>query len=98
MIRWAGTELADMINGVSRQIGLVGQAFDVVLIGSTFKGGGLLLEPMKSAVWAINPEARFVPLEAPPVIGGVLLGMEEAGLNGYAIRQKLIQSTKEMIV
>jgi N-acetylglucosamine kinase-like BadF-type ATPase len=97
VIRWAGTELADMVNGVSRQLNLQGQAFEVVLIGSTFKGGPLLLEPLKSGVQAISPQARFVPLEAPPVVGGVLLGMEVSAVDGYQVRSKLIQSTKELI-
>jgi N-acetylglucosamine kinase-like BadF-type ATPase len=94
VIRWAGTELADMVNGVSRQLNFSQKAFEVVLIGSTFKGGPLLLEPMKHAVLAVNPQATFVRLEAPPVVGGVLLGMEQAGLDGYTIRHKLIESTK----
>jgi len=96
-IRWAGTELADMINGVSCQLGFADKAFEVVLIGSTFKGGTLLLDPMKEAVLAVNPKAHFVRLEAPPVVGGVLLGMEQAGINGSLVRTKLIESTKETI-
>ena len=96
-IRWAGLELADMINGVSRQLNFMAQAFEVVLIGSTFKGGALLLEPMKSAVRSVNPQASFVRLEAPPVVGGVLLGMEQSGLRDDAIRQRLIETAKENI-
>ena len=96
-IRWAGLELADMVNGVSRQLGFMEKAFEVVLIGSTFNGGALLLEPMKQAVLAINSEARFVRLEAPPVVGGVLLGMEQAGIAGSTVQARLIETTKEMI-
>ena len=96
-IRWAGLELADMVNGVSRQLNLAEKAFEVVLIGSTFKGGALLLDPMKEAVCAINPKASFVRLESPPVVGGVLLGMEQAGVNGYAIRKMLVESTRDII-
>ena len=97
VIRWAGLELADMVNGVSRQIDLTEKAFEVVLIGSTFKGGVLLLEPMKEAVRVVNPGASFVRLAAPPVVGGVLLGMEQAGVNGYAIRATLVESTQEIL-
>jgi N-acetylglucosamine kinase-like BadF-type ATPase len=96
-IRWAGLELADMVNGVSRQIKLTEKAFEVVLIGSTFKGGAPLLDPMKQAVRAVNPKASFVRLEAPPVVGGVLLGMEQAGVNGYVVREALVESTQEII-
>ena len=73
------------------------QAFEVVLIGSTFKGGALLLDPLKEAVLDVNPKASFVRLDAPPVVGGVLLGMEQAGKNGYEVRQRLIDSAEEII-
>lgn len=96
-IGWAGKELADMINGVSRQLNFTNQAFEVVLIGSTFNGGALLLDPMKDSVRAVNPKASFVRLDAPPVVGGVLLGMEQAGVNGYSVRERLIESGKEII-
>ena len=96
-IRWAGQELADMINGVSRQLNLTGKAFEVVMIGSTFKGGALLLDPMKEAVRAVNPQASFVRLEAPPVVGGVLLGMEQSGVDGYRVRARLVESTQEIL-
>jgi N-acetylglucosamine kinase-like BadF-type ATPase len=97
VLRWAGEELADMINGISRQLKFTDKSFEVVLIGSTFKGGSLLLEPMKALTLAVNPKAKFIRLKTPPVVGGVLLGMEQSGLNGYAIRSRLINSTKEMI-
>ncbi|HBX69067.1 MAG TPA: hypothetical protein DEH25_06715 [Chloroflexi bacterium] len=96
-IRWAGEELADMVNGVSRQLKFTDQVFEVVLIGSTFNGGDLLLKPMKAAVRVVNPKARFVRLAAPPVVGGVLLGMEQARMDGYAVRQQLIQSTRNLL-
>ncbi len=96
-IRWAGLELADMVIGVSRQLKFTEQAFEVILIGSTFKGGKLLLGPMKKAVQSVNPKASFVNLEAPPVVGGVLLGMEEAGADGFAVRERLIESGAELI-
>ena len=96
VIRWAGSELADMVNGVSRQLKFTEEAFEVVLIGSTFKGGALLLDPMKTAVREINPKAKFVRLEAPPVVGGVLLGMEQVGVNGYEIRERLIESARSI--
>lgn len=96
-IRWAGLELADMVNGVSRQLNFTDQAFEVILIGSTFKGGALLLDPFKDIVHTVNPKASFLRLEAPPVVGGVLLGMEQAGVNGYPVRSRLITAAEEII-
>ena len=97
VLRWAGNELADMINGVSRQLGFTEQPFEVVMIGSTFKGGRLLIGPMKAAVRAVNPKARFVRLHAPPVVGAVLLGMEQAGVDGYTVRKQLIQTASDLL-
>lgn len=34
---------------------------------------------------------------APPVVGGVLLGMEQAGLDAPALRETLIQSSMELL-
>jgi hypothetical protein len=36
-------------------------------------------------------------LTAPPVVGGVLLGMEQVNLNGRAVRERLIETTKSLL-
>ena len=36
-------------------------------------------------------------MNAPPVVGAVLLAMEQVGLDGYANREDLIKSTQSMI-
>jgi len=53
----------------------------VVLIGSMFDGGPALIEPMRQTIHALALRARLVRLTAPPVIGAVLLGMQQAGLE-----------------
>lgn len=90
VIRWAGEELASLVLGVVRQLELQAEAFDVVMVGSTFHGGPLLLEPLQAAVHAEAPLARFVPLTAPPVVGAVLLGMRTAGCDPAAARPSLL--------
>ncbi len=97
VIRWAALGLADMVNGVVRQLSFEEQEFEVVLIGGVFKGGPLILEPMKTAIQEVAPRARFVHLKAPPVVGGVLLGMEQAGFDGFALREELIASAEDLI-
>ncbi len=62
VVRWAATELASLANGVIRQLELEHQTFDVVLVGSMYNGGPLLLEPMQAAVQDVAPGARFVRL------------------------------------
>jgi hypothetical protein len=62
-----------------------------------YDGGPLLSEPMRETIHAVAPGARFVRLTAPPVVGGVLLAMELAGVNGYAMRDRLIATTNELL-
>ena len=90
VIRWAGEELASLVLGVVRQLGLEGEAFDVVQVGSTFRGGPLLLEPLHAAVHAEAPHARFVPLAAPPVAGAVLLALRQSGMDTQHVRKTLM--------
>jgi len=42
----------------------------------------------------VAPAARFVRLETPPVIGGVLLSMEQVGFGGASIRRQLIDTMR----
>jgi len=97
VIRWAALELADMILGVVRQLNLEAEDFEVVMIGSVFKGGDLLIEPMKTAVQTVAPGASFVRLTAPPVVGGVLLGMQLVQHPFHALREDLIHSSQEYL-
>ena len=42
-------------------------------------------------------QARALRLTAPPVVGGVLLGTEQVGLNGRAVRERLIETTQVLL-
>ncbi len=95
-VRWAAVELASLANGVIRQLELERHTFDVVLVGSMYNGGPLLLEPMQAAVQDVAPGARFVRLAVPPVVGAVLLGMQAAGLDARGLRPSLISSTQKL--
>jgi N-acetylglucosamine kinase-like BadF-type ATPase len=81
LIHWAGTELGEMANAVIRQLEFEDLSFDVVMTGSMFEGGAMLIEPMRETIQKLAPGARLVRLKVPPVIGAVLLGMEAAGWN-----------------
>ena len=96
-IRWAGRELGDLAVGVIRQLGFENLDFEVVLAGSLYDGGPMLTEPMQAAIHRVAPGARLVRLTVPPVVGGVLLGVEQAGLRTPALRQTLIESTSKML-
>jgi hypothetical protein len=71
--------------------------FEVVLIGSMFEGGPLLTGPMLQTIHTEAPGARLVRLAAPPVVGAVVLGMQAAGIDAPARRERLIQLTVELL-
>jgi len=96
-IRWAGRELGSLAVGVIRQLELEAQDFEVVLAGSLYDGSPILTEAMQETIRAVAPGARLVRLTAPPVVGGVLLGMEQAGLRPSGVRARLIESTNALL-
>jgi N-acetylglucosamine kinase-like BadF-type ATPase len=96
LVRRAGRELGNLAVGVSRQIGITGLAFDVVLSGSFYNGSPLIQETMADTIHAVAPKARLVRLQALPVVGAVLLGMEQVGLRAPALREALTASTRAL--
>lgn len=87
----AGRELGGGAVTVIRRLGMEGESFDVVLAGGLFRSATpLLLETLQETVQAVAPGARPVLLDVPPVVGGVLLAMDAAGLEVTdAIRENL---------
>jgi len=96
VIRWAGCELGEMANAVIRQLAFEALEFDLVLFGSMVGGGPPLAEPLRRTVYALAPGARLVGLTVPPVVGAVLLGMEQAGAAAPDRRETLIRSTGDV--
>jgi N-acetylglucosamine kinase-like BadF-type ATPase len=92
VIRWAGRELGSLAIGVIRQLGFHDLSFEVVLSGSLYSGSPALTESMRNTIHRVAPGARLVRLAVPPVAGGVLLGMEQAGLQATSQRPRLIAS------
>ena len=96
VIRWAGDELGQLACGVIHQLNLEKENFDVVLIGSLFDGHPLMQEAMGDTIHSVAPGARLVRLDAPPVIGGVILGMQITGLDTRPLRGNLLASVTKM--
>jgi N-acetylglucosamine kinase-like BadF-type ATPase len=92
----AGQELGDLVNGVIRQLKFQDLEFEVIKTGSTFNGSPLLTESMATVIHSLAPKAIIKRLEAPPVTGGVLLGMEIAGEDFRTVRPALIDSTRRL--
>ena len=81
LVRWAGRELGEMANAVIRQLEFENLAFDVVLTGGMFKGGPLLIEPMREVIHSLAPKARLVRLTTLPVAGAAMIGLEAGGIK-----------------
>ena len=96
LIRWAGRELGSLAIGVIRQLGIEQLEFELVLIGSMFKSGPALTEALAETVHTVAPGAQLLRLTVPPVVGGVLLGMQHAGLDTAALRRTLIDSARAL--
>ena len=93
LIHWAGCELGEMANAVIRQLEFENLTFDVVMTGSMFEGGALLIEPMRETIHSLAPGARLVRLQVPPVLGAVILGMEAADVRATPSIRKTMAST-----
>jgi N-acetylglucosamine kinase-like BadF-type ATPase len=93
LIHWAGTELGEMANAVIRQLEFENLEFDIVLTGSMFEGGKLLVEPMRDTIQHVAPKARLVRLRVPPVLGAVILGMEAASITATSSIRKAMAET-----
>lgn len=96
IVRWAGESLGDLVLGVARQLDFIHLAYEIVMLGSLFKAGEALIEPMKITVLAESPKAVFKRLCVPPVAGAVMLGFEAAQLPLERVREKVIDSLKNM--
>jgi len=97
VIRWAGNELGMMAVSVINQLDLQNEVFDVVLIGSLYDGHPLMTESMRATIHRTAPGARLLRLTVPPVVGGVVLGMQVAGQDARLVRSKLIETTQKFL-
>jgi hypothetical protein len=52
---------------------------------------------MRYIVMKHCPKAKLIRLDGPPAVGAVLLGMEQAGFDGYAVRSQIIQTAKGLV-
>ncbi len=91
---WAGEELAMLAVAVARQLEMENDALEIVQSGSVFNAGDLLGASMEATILKYCPQAKLIRLDAPPAVGAVLLGMEQAQTDGYAVRDTLLHSAK----
>ena len=97
ILEWAGEELGWLAVAVARQIEMQDEPVEVIQSGSVFQAGALLTEPMRRVVLEHCRKAVLMRLDGPPVVGAVILGTEQAGFDGYAIRDTIVRTAKEMV-
>lgn len=98
VLRWAGKQLGEMACGVIRQLELENENVQVVLIGSIYDGSPIIMQSMLETIIPTAPKVELVRLKAPPVIGGVLLGMEQViGKEAYQYRSVIMNSTEKLL-
>lgn len=98
IIHWAGEELGWLAVSVARQIGMDNEEVEIIQSGSVFEAGGILTDPMRAVVQIYCPKAKIIRLDGPPVIGAVILGMEQANFDGYAVRDTMVRTAKELVI
>jgi N-acetylglucosamine kinase-like BadF-type ATPase len=96
-VRWAGEELGWIAVSVARQIEMENDDVEIIQSGSVFEAGEPITKPMQEVVLKHCPRAKLLRLEGPPVVGAVILGMEQAGFDGYAVRDVIVRTAKEMV-
>ena len=97
VMEWAGEELGWLAVAVARQIDMQDEQVEIIQSGSVFEAGELIMRPMRELIHKHCPKARLIRLDGPPVVGAVVLGMEQTGFDGYAIRENIIRTAKELV-
>jgi N-acetylglucosamine kinase-like BadF-type ATPase len=97
IIKWTGEELGWLAVSVARQINMADDEVEIVQSGSIFEAGSIITNPMREIVIKHCPKAKLFRLDGPPVVGSVILGMEQAHFDGYSVRANLVRSAKEIV-
>lgn len=85
-----GRYLGDLANACARHLDMTGEAFEVVMTGSAFKGTSpVLADAMRLTIHCQCPDARLVRAAFEPVVGALLMGMELEVEISEAVYQNL---------
>jgi len=99
IIHWAGRELGGLACAILHQIEAEHEPVEVILAGSVYKAGESIIAPLRETVLETAPQAKFIRLEAPPVVGGVLMGMDLVlGRAAYSRRERLLETAHALSV
>ena len=82
---------------MARQIEMENDEVEIIQSGSVFDAGEMIMDPMREIVMKHLPKAKLIRLDGPPVVGALILGMEQANFDGYAVRENIISTAKEIV-
>jgi len=97
VVVWLAQELASLAIGIVRQLHFEETAFELVLAGSLYRGTPLIQQVMLSEVQRVAAKVTLRHLDAPPVVGGVFLGMACAGLPFGPLRHTVIEQARQRL-
>jgi len=97
VICWAAEELGWLAVSVARQIEMENDDVEIIQSGSVFEAGEILTRPMRDLVLQHCPKAKMIRLDGPPAVGAVILGMEQIDFDGYAVRDNMVRTAKEIV-
>ena len=97
VIHWSGKELGWLAISVARQIEMENDELEIIQAGSVFEAGEIIMNPMRDIVLKHCPGAKLIRLDGPPVVGAVILGMEQINFDGYAVRDNMVRTAKELV-
>ncbi|MBN1231411.1 MAG: hypothetical protein JXA19_06090 [Anaerolineales bacterium] len=96
VLKWMGKQLGNMAIGVIRQIGLQEQEFEIVLVGSLWKGSPIQLAETKKVIQTLARGAKYSFLDFPPVLGASCLAAEVTGIPPKSFRENLVFSWRKL--
>jgi N-acetylglucosamine kinase-like BadF-type ATPase len=97
ILRSFGHGLAEMVTAGLRRMQMTQLPMEVVVSGSVFKGqGSLLEETILADIRQVAPEAYLVNARYEPVVGGVLLALEQLGISiGEPVKAAIEASSQQ---
>lgn len=96
-IVWLAQELANLAVGIVHQLHFEETPFELVLAGSIYRGTPLIHEVLLAEVQQVAPHVALRYLDAPPVVGGVFLGMECAEVPFVPLRAHVIEQARQRL-
>lgn len=85
----AAQALASLATGVIRQLAIEKSTFEIVVAGSMFKAGEILISPFYTYIQSVAPRTTLILLQAPPVVGAIVLAMRQSGHATQSIHKNL---------